>query len=139
MGGKALYPNPWQNEESGVVGNEMQISFPHIGAPSEKTVTASDVARRRRPAGAGNGTILEQDQILEMLTHRLCVAQVMEMLDKPVKKLLEGAAANLEDLEAFSHPAKIPHKGGLIDGGRSRFGALCQRIWRRASLRGKCD
>ena len=139
MGCQAGNVNPGQDEESIVIGDQVQVLLSHLGAPSYEPVSASDVAWSRRPAKTRNGTVVEQNQVLQMLTHRLGIPKVVEVLDEAVEELLMSTAANLEDLDAFINQAKIPGNGRLIDKGKSRLPALRQRIRGRLALGRKVD
>ena len=66
-----------------------------------------------------------KDQILEVLAHRLAVAQIMVLLDQAVEEFLKACAPHLADLE-WQNPAKRhlermllnPHLGGALSLGQ---------------------
>jgi len=65
--------DPGQNEESALVGNQMDVLPTDCGWPSDKTVAAANMPGRRTIDHAGDRPLVGKDQILEVLSHRLAI------------------------------------------------------------------
>src|SRR5712692_9108695 len=89
------YLDPRQNQKTSVVGDESDVTPPRPTAPTNEVVPARQVPWRRAPRETSDGTSLGQNQILQVLAHRLLIAQVMMVLDQAVEQRLLRRAANL--------------------------------------------
>jgi len=70
-----------------------------LDGPTNKAVPATNMAGRRAINHTGHGPLPGEDQILQVLSHRLAIPQVVLLLDQAVAKLLEGRAPHWTDLK----------------------------------------
>src|SRR5260370_36816164 len=75
------------------------MGFASFGSPADKTVGACKMAHRRRPAQAGNRLPFGVHQVLQMFSRRLCVTEVVILLDEAVEEWLLHCAARLLKLQ----------------------------------------
>ena len=71
MGGEMRDPYPWQDKESGVVGQQVAVALPGFRRPADEGVAAVDGVWCRGKGEAGNQPVAGIDQILEMFADRL--------------------------------------------------------------------
>lgn len=95
MGGHVGDLNPRENQKSILVGDQMEIFLPGRYIPSDKSVPNSNVPWSGRPEQTGNGPVMEKGHVLEMLSNRLGIAQIMILADEAVTKLLLRGPADL--------------------------------------------
>src|ERR1017187_8784314 len=83
-------PNPGQDEETRVIGNETDIPTARFGGPSDITVAAAQMARGRTPRQTGDGPGLSftcrPHQILQVFAYRLFIPQVMMLFHQTVEQ-----------------------------------------------------
>jgi len=53
----------------------------------------------RRPCQAGNGSILGESHILEVLSHRLCIAQVMMLGNEAIEEFFTRGSSDLQQCD----------------------------------------
>lgn len=73
----------------------MEVVFPGGCIPSDKSVPDSNVPRRGRPKQTGKGPAPGKGHVLEMLSNRLGIAQIMILVDEAVTKLLLRGPSDL--------------------------------------------
>ena len=78
--GQVRHPHPRQDQEARVVGEEADVLPPRLRRPADEPVAAAQVPRRRRPGQAGERPAPRVHQVLQVLAHRLRVAQVVVLL-----------------------------------------------------------
>jgi hypothetical protein len=88
MGGQVRHPDPGQNQEAALIGNQVEVLTAYSDIPTDKAVPAADVARCRGKGDTGHRSSQGKDQILEVLAYRLAISQVVILLDKAVKEFL---------------------------------------------------
>lgn len=132
------YSNPRQYQKASVVGDESDIALARLLIPADKTIPAAQMPWRRTPSHTGDRPSVGPHQILEMLAHRLLVAQIVVVLDEAVEQGLVGGAAHLHNLDWTQLPQRS-HYGGRIDQHRRRPLALGQRIRHCETDGGKFD
>src|SRR5574337_12491 len=93
------YPHPRQNQEPRVVGDQMNVAPPRPLVPANEPVAAAQMPWRTRPRQARNRLAARFDQILQVLTYRLFVFQVVILLHQAVEQRLLPAAPHLYDLQ----------------------------------------
>src|SRR5512135_1780185 len=98
MAGQPRHSHPGQEEKSGVVSQQMDMSPALFLRPANELVPWSQMPRGRRPRHTGNRRSPRIDQVLEVLTDRLGVGQVMMGLDQTAEEFLLRSAAHLPDL-----------------------------------------
>src|SRR6516162_3365991 len=81
-------PNPRRDQKARVVGHQAKVAPAGGCAPADVTVAAAQMARRRTPGQARDRSAFGPDQILQLLAHRLLIAQIMMMLDEAVEQRL---------------------------------------------------
>ena len=94
-----LHPNPRQNQKSRVVGEEADVAPPRFLVPADVAVARAEVARRAGPRQARDRPALRPHQILQVLAHRLFVAQIVMLLHQAVEQRLIAAAPHLRKLQ----------------------------------------
>jgi len=80
LGCKIFYPNPRQNQKTGVVGDEIKTLTSNSGGPADIIVTTLDFEGRAGPGQTGNNLAIKIDQISEMFTNKFGQPQVMIMV-----------------------------------------------------------
>ena len=88
-------PDPRGNQKAGVVSQKMQIFFPYLGTPSNKTVSWPKMPGSGRPCQTGNGSVMGEGYILKVFSNRLAIAQVMILGNEAIEKLLKRAPSDL--------------------------------------------
>ncbi len=114
MGSQTRDLDPVQDEETGIVGQKVQIVLALPGGPSYKAVPAADVPGGRRPGKTGNGPLLGEDHIFEMFSYGLNVTKIMKLSDKAVVEFLKGSAPDLM-YNKRAESAKIGLDRTLVD------------------------
>ena len=98
-----------------MIGDQMDVLPTDCSRPADKAVTATNMAGRRTIDHTGDRPLMGKDQILEVLSHRLAIAQIVILLDQAITEFLKGRAPHLADLKG-----KNRRKGTLrADAGRS--------------------
>ena len=72
----------------------MDVVAARLGRPADEAVARAEVTGRRRPRKTGQRSAAAGDQVLQMLAHRLGVAEVVVALDEAVKERLLGSSAH---------------------------------------------
>lgn len=129
MGSQVRHPDPGQNQEAALIGNQVDILSAYTGCPTDKAVPAADMARCRGKGYTGHRSSKGKDQILEVLPYRLAISQVVILLDETVKEFLGCRSPHLPDLQG-QYPGKRPFKGDLINGYFGGFFSVGQGIGR---------
>src|SRR5919202_2024605 len=93
--GQMRHLNPGQNQKARVISDETNVALAGFLAPADVAVAAPQMARRRTPGQAGDGTSLRPHQIFQMFADRLLVAEVMMMLEEAIEQRLITASAHL--------------------------------------------
>src|ERR1017187_10324058 len=96
---QVLHPYPRQDQESRIVSDEADVAPPRFGVPADVKVAAAQMSRRRGPCQAGGWPTLGPYQVLQVLSHRLLVAEIMMLLHQAVEQRLLGGASNLLELQ----------------------------------------
>lgn len=116
----------------------MQVVFPGGCIPSDKSVPDSNVPWRGRPEQASNGPPMGKGHVLEMLSHRLGIAQIMILADEAVTKLLLRGPSDLLQMQG-GKLREGASDGRLINPDVDRHFSLCQGIGGPASGRRQLD
>jgi hypothetical protein len=82
-----------------LVGYEIEILTTDLDGPADKAIPATNVAGRRAIDYAGHRSLSGKDQILQMLSHRLAIAQIVILPDQAIAELLKSRAPYLTDLK----------------------------------------
>ncbi len=93
------HPHPGQNQESTLVGHQVDVLSADVDRPAYKAIPATNVAGRRAIDHAGHRPLPGKDQILQVLSHRLAITQIVILLDQAVAKLLKDRTPYLTDLK----------------------------------------
>ena len=91
--------DPGQNEKPTLIGDQMEVLPTDCSRPADKTVTTTNMARRRTVDHTGDRPLMGKDQILEVFSHGLAIAQIVILLDQTVAKLLKRRTPYLTDLQ----------------------------------------
>jgi hypothetical protein len=91
--------DPGQDEESGIIGNKVEVLFSALRRPADKIIPALDMARGGRESKAGNRSLIKKDYIFEVFSHGLRIPQVMVVVNKAIEESLLGSASNLFKLK----------------------------------------
>jgi hypothetical protein len=92
-----LYPR--QDEKAALVGDEPDVGLSLLFGPTDVSVAWPEVASGRRPAEACDGLPASGHEILEVLTDRMGVPEIMVLLDERLDESLVRSATNLTDVE----------------------------------------
>jgi len=101
MGSQVRYLDPEQNQKAGVVGEEVKVAPPRRRTSTDEAVAAAQVTRRRTPCQTGHRPPLRPGHILEVLAHRLLIAQVMVMFHQAVEQWFVRRAPHLLELDGL--------------------------------------
>ncbi len=119
MAGQPRHAQPRHNQESGIVGDEVQMPSAHLGRPADEPVPRRQVTRRRRPGHRRDGIAPGEHHILQMFANGLGVTQVVVRVHQLTKESLFGRAAHLADLQrAQLAQAALPRLFPQRQGGR---------------------
>jgi hypothetical protein len=77
----------------------MQVLSADPYLPADKTIPATNVAGRRAINHTGHRSLAGKNQILQVLSHRLAITQIVILLDQTVAELLKGGTPYLTDLK----------------------------------------
>lgn len=88
--------NPWQNQKSTLIGDQMEVVLAGRYIPPDKSVPDSDVPRGGRPQQTSDRPAMGKGYILEVLSDRLGVTQVVVLVDQTVTELLLRSPADLD-------------------------------------------
>lgn len=108
MRGQVGDSDPREDEESGILGEEIDILVSVERFPSDEEIPAHDLPGWGPPTDAGQGAILMEGDILKMFPHCLTVAQVVVSLDESFVEGLPGSAPDHADFDG----AKLLKRGG---------------------------
>ena len=109
-----------------------------FAAPADETIPAAQVPRRRAPRQARDGTLVRPHQVLQMLAHRLLVAQVMMGFHQAVEQRLLGRASRLLKLDGLDLAQRAWDRRA-VDQHRRRPGPPRQRVRGRVTHRRQLD
>ena len=112
--------HPGQNKESGVVGQQMAVTFPRLCRPAEEGVAAVDGVWRRGKGEAGNQSVAGIGQILQMFADRLRIAQIVILPDQGVEQLFFRRPSDLAQFDG----AKIAQGRAVIGEGWKELDSL---------------
>jgi hypothetical protein len=99
MGSQVGDLNPGQNQKSTLIGNQTEVVLPDPYIPSDKSVPGSDVPGGGRPEQTGDRPAMGKGHILEVLSDRLGITQVVVLADEAVTELLLRAPADLLEVD----------------------------------------
>ena len=119
MRGQAIYADPGKHQESGVVGEKMQVLPACRAIPGNKAIPAADMSWGRGPRGTCNGGIAGKCEVLEVFPYRLGVTEIVKLGDQRIIQLLMTSSSYLLDGD-WTETAKINLDGRLLD--NNRFG-----------------
>jgi hypothetical protein len=77
----------------------MEILTTDLDGPTNKTVPTTNMAGRRAIDHTGHRPLPGKDQILQVLSHRLAIPQIVILLDQAVAEFLKGRTPYLTDLK----------------------------------------
>ena len=110
--GQVLDLNPGQNQKARVVGQQVHVALARFLAPAEVTVAHLQVARRALPSQARDHLASGFHQILQVLAHRLLIAQIVILLHQAVEQRLLRRAAHLYKLQRSDARQWPTHRDG---------------------------
>src|SRR5687767_2428788 len=90
-----IHPNPRQDQEPRVIGQKPDVAPPRWLVPADVTIARANMPWRAGPRDARYRPPLRPHQILQMLAHRLLVAEVVMLFHQAVKQRLISAAPHL--------------------------------------------
>ena len=93
------HTHPGQNQKPTLVGNEPDVFPPGLLRPTDEAISWTKVPWRRRPAKTPNGPALGSDDVLEVLTNRLDVAEIVVLLDQGVHQGLFATPPDLTQVD----------------------------------------
>jgi len=85
MRGQVRDPHPGQDQEAGVVAQQMHPRPAHRGRPADEAFARAQLAGGRCEAQAGERAALAEGQVLDLLTDPVGGAQVVVLGDQPRK------------------------------------------------------
>src|SRR5450755_1596045 len=91
--------DPRQNQKPRVIGDEADVALPRFRTPADVAVPAAQMARCRTPRQARDGTALPPGQVLQVLSDRLFVFQIMMLLHQTVEQRLVARVPPLLQLD----------------------------------------
>src|SRR5256885_12858892 len=92
--------HPRQNQKTRVVCDTANVAPPRFRIPTDVAVAAAEMAWRRTPRQTRDRPTLSPHDILQMLAHRLLIAQIVMVLDEAV------------DHRLFRRPSYLPQLDG---------------------------
>src|ERR1035437_9784024 len=87
--------NPGLNPKPRVVSNEADVAPPRFRRPAYVAVAAAQMAGRRAPGHACDGSSVRPHQILQVFAHWLFVTEIVMMLDEAVEQRFVGCSSDL--------------------------------------------
>src|ERR1700689_4736327 len=132
------HPHPGQNQEPCVVSHEADVAPPRFGRPAYVAIAAAQMARRRTPCHAGDGSGLRPHQVLQVLAYRLLVSEIVMMFDKTVEQGLIGCSSDLLQRDRTDVSKSAGERRG-VDQNRLRLVFLHKRIERGLTSCGEFD
>src|ERR1051326_2949575 len=91
-------PDPGQNQKTCVVCDKADVPPPCFRAPADIAVTTAQMSRCRTPRQTRYRATLRPTNILQVLAHRLFIAEVMILLHQAIEQRLIGSASYLLEL-----------------------------------------
>ena len=116
--------HPRQNQKARVVCQQVHVALARFVAPCKVPVAYLQVAWRALPGQARDHLPACFHQILQVLTHRLLIAQIVILLHQAVEQLLFRSAAHLHKLKR-SNARQWPAYRTIV--GDHRLGPLALR------------
>ena len=99
MGRKVLYLHPRQNEIACIVCNQVKVLLPNLGSPSDEPVPSCQMPHRGGPSHACDWSLMGEEHVLQVLSDRMAVPQVMVLGEQAVVHLLETRPPDLAYLQ----------------------------------------
>ena len=97
--GQRPHLHPRQNQETGVVGDQVQVAPAHFNRPADEAVPRGQVPWSRRPGQRREGIGSGEHQVFQMFSDRLGVTQVVVDFHQLAKERFFGRAPHLPDLQ----------------------------------------
>jgi hypothetical protein len=94
LGGKVRDFDVWQNEESVILGDQMEVYCFDRVRPTDEPISAGDPPGWGAEAQAAHDLILYEGHVFEVSTNDLAVAQVVVVMDEAIIEGFEGGMAN---------------------------------------------
>src|SRR5271157_1852146 len=119
---------PRKDEKAGVVGEEVNVVLPRLRTPPDVSVPRTQVARGGAETKTDNRAFLAEDHVLQLLAHRVAVAQVVILLDETAPQPLPAASPYLSNLQRSQFLEGAGDGGALHLDGRWFFPLCGKRI-----------
>ena len=100
------YRDPGQNQKARVVGEKANVAPPRLATPADEAVAARQVSRRRTPRQTGHRSPLCPHQILQVLSHRLLIAQVVKLFHQTMEQRFVSRAPHELNLNRTQRPQR---------------------------------
>jgi len=84
-----------KDEKPGVVCDKMDVPAPTLSVPPDISVTAPDMPWGRRLGKTGNRPSASERQVFEMFSNGPCIAEIVELSEQCVMKLLMRSTSHL--------------------------------------------
>jgi len=130
--------DPGQNQKSTLIGNQMEVALPDRYIPSDKSIPNSDVPRGGGPQQTSDRPAMGKSHILELLSDRLGITQVVVLADEAVTELLLRAPADLLKADGQQRIDGAINRR-LINRNPGRHLAVYQWIWNLTFGRGQLN
>ena len=112
-GCQALDGDPGQDEEAGVIGQEVQIPYPGGMVPSNEDLSGVDSPGGRSPSQAGDRSFADKNHVFEMAAHDLPIAEIVIASHEAVVEGFKGSVSNQLENRCVKF-AKASLHGSLI-------------------------
>ena len=103
------YLAPGQDQETGVVGRQVEVALAGFNAPTDEAIAMVHPQWPRTPGHTGNGRTLGSDQILQMLAHWMGVGQIVMGLHELVEEFFISGATHLLDFDGLQRRKTLTH------------------------------
>lgn len=87
--------DPGQNEESRIIGQQVDVAATGMLVPSDETVAAANMTWCRTERYAGDRSVCAIDNVFEVLAYRLSIAKIVIAVDQVFVERFGLGAANL--------------------------------------------
>ena len=125
--------NPGWNQKTGVVSEQVAILFPEFWGPADKMVPWPKMPCCRAKSKACQQPVSGKSHVLEVLSNRLRVSQVMVLLDEAVEQLFRRTSSNLMNRDGEKLPQRL-FDGAPVDLHSFRRSSLKEGIFERNFL-----
>lgn len=92
--GKMGNPNPWKDQETGIIGHQVQVLSTGLLVPADKPVTRDGFPCRRTKQQAGNGALLSvEGHIFHVFADMPLTTEIMVSIHQAMKQIVGSTSA----------------------------------------------